>query len=296
MTMSSLLGRMSMWSKRRWAVLGGLLSVGVGAGVWLVLLLVAERGTVGARALAAIFGAVVTSWAVFLSYLQIRQSRHADELRAFVNIRPLTKRLPVDLGGWAANPVLVDQLMRFLCGRRPNQVVECGSGWTTVLTAACLDELGCGAVVALEHEGQFAEKTRELLRSYTDTERATVRLAPLRSQNVTGHKRPWYEPDVVESIEGPIDVLFVDGPPGGLATQIRYPAVPLFYDRLAEDCVVILDDGFRDDEKQIARVWGRQLGVAPVLEPRGGGFWILDRKESGNNTGVESLPGDPHAP
>lgn len=281
--MTSLLGRIATWPKRQWVAAGGGLSIVVGVTVGSAVYGLPGQNGAARAVVAGGLGASLALWLAFVTCLQLRQRRRAQEIRALINVRPLTGRLPLDLGGWAVDPVLADELMRTLNRRRPAQIVECGSGWTTLLVACCLDELDVGRIVALEHEERFARRTRELVATCGCANRAEVRLAPLSLQNVDGHDFVWYDPSVVQSIAGPIDLLLVDGPPGNLAPKIRFPAVPLLRDRLAKDCIVLLDDGYRDDEARIARAWGRKLQVEPVLEARGGGFWVLDRDDDDQN-------------
>jgi len=50
-------------------------------------------------------------------------------------------------------------------------------------------------------------------------------------------------------------MLIVDGPPVKTASSARYPALPFFMERLAEDAIVIMDDGSRNDEKIICQDW-----------------------------------------
>lgn len=288
--MSEILGRMAIWPTKRWALLGGVVTIAAGAGTAVIVHGFSGPGE-AETAVAGVLGGAVGGWSVVVIALQLRQRQYAQETRALINIRPLTRRLPLDLGNWAVNPVLADELVRVICQCRPERIVECGSGWTTVLIAACLEELGGGKVVALEHKSKFARKSRNLLRICGILDRAEVRLAPLTTQVVGGDEWLWYDSDVVGSVEGPIDLLFVDGPPGGLATKIRYPAVPVLHGRLTEDCVVFLDDGFRDEERQIAREWGWQMGVEPVLKPRGAGFWILEKAAERNNDSGKRLEG-----
>jgi predicted O-methyltransferase YrrM len=42
---------------------------------------------------------------------------------------------------------------------RPKFVIECGSGSSTALIAACLQRIGQGRLVALEHDPGYARKT-----------------------------------------------------------------------------------------------------------------------------------------
>jgi len=47
---------------------------------------------------------------------------------ALTQIRPLIGDLPLDLTGWAADPVLVHNAVRLVIDTRPSFVLECGSG------------------------------------------------------------------------------------------------------------------------------------------------------------------------
>jgi hypothetical protein len=60
-------------------------------------------------------------------------------------------------------------------------------------------------------------------------------------------------------IDQPIDLLVVDGPPGNIQKQSRYPALPLFYRQLSDRSTIILDDGLREDEQRIVARWEREF-------------------------------------
>ena len=54
---------------------------------------------------------------------------------------------------------------------------------------------------------------------------------------------------------GRIDLLVVDGPPGLLRPQARYPALPVLRERLSPGASILLDDTHRADEREIVRRW-----------------------------------------
>lgn len=281
----SLIRALATWPRRRWLALGAIAALlgaaGIaGAGVAL--------GSPGWRVLGLVLGATIGAGLggllPLLLYLGIRSSWRTEqglrELGALINVRPLSGRLPLNLGGWPADPVLMDIVLRLLADRNPDLVVECGSGWSTVLLSRCLAELGTGHLVAFEHDERFAEHTRGLLGGYGAENRAHVVHAPLVEREVDGRRRLWYghqvEAVVGEDPSGLIGVLLVDGPPAGAAPQSRYPAVPVLRSRLSKDVVVLLDDGYREDEAWTAREWGRSLGVEPRFVASGNGIWLLD--------------------
>ena len=50
-------------------------------------------------------------------------------------------------------------------------------------------------------------------------------------------------------------MLVVDGPPEKTQSHARYPALPLFYEYLSDEAVVILDDAGRKEESEIVEMW-----------------------------------------
>jgi len=207
-----------------------------------------------------------------------RTERGLAELTALVNVRPLAGSMPLDLGGWAADPVLMDLVLRLVSKRDSDLIVECGSGWSTVLLSRFLAQLGHGRLLAIEHDERFAERTLSLVSQYGAPDHVELVRAPLRKRTVGEEQRLWYGHEVEAALEGwgRINLLLVDGPPGGAADKSRYPAIPVLGSYLTESSLIVLDDGFRSDEAWTARAWGRQLQVEPEFIPSGLGVWVLD--------------------
>lgn len=275
--------RLTAWSTRRWKL------IAVAGGALGAIFSALAAGQVAQPPIAVLWTAVGVTFGggagiggVFMLYLVLRQHQRLrdveEQLRALVNIRPLTGELPLDLSGWAADPVLADRVARQLVKSRPDMVVEGGSGWSTVLTACCLRELSGGRVVALEHQEEYAERTRALIRHYDATEQAEVIHAPITEVSIDGNSWRWYGVDPAAILDHPVDMLIVDGPPGDLAPKSRYPAVPILAEKLGDSWVVILDDGHRDDEAWIARRWQRRLGTEPEFDPAGGGVFLFESR------------------
>lgn len=162
-------------------------------------------------------------------------------------------------GSWAATaPTVLAILDEVLSNPERRQVLECGSGSSTVWLAAAFAHRGEGHVTALEHDLRFAEETRGRLAAHGLSTWATVLDAPLVDTEVeTRHSQPWYELAGQELPEK-VDLLFVDGPPGNTADLARYPAWPLLMDRLRAGSWVVLDDTHRADERKIRDLWQAQ--------------------------------------
>lgn len=163
--------------------------------------------------------------------------------------------------GWALSPDLGLHLVRSILNGSVRTVLETGSGSSTVLMAMALDKVGEGRVVALEHDAGYAESTRRLIREHGVAHRATVIDAPLVDIEIDGEAFRWYS---IEGCELPndIDLLFVDGPPEATGHHARYPAVPLLLSALAPGARVLLDDGDRSGEAEIAQRWAELPGVS----------------------------------
>jgi predicted O-methyltransferase YrrM len=164
---------------------------------------------------------------------------------------------------FAASPDLLHTYVGEILSRRPSLVVECGSGLSTLWAAYALERSGGeGRVIALENDEYYAEKTRVSVAAHGLSHRAEVRHAAILDVKAGGSTQPWYNPDRIADLYA-VDVLFVDGPTGSLAPQSRYPALPVFRDRLSPGAVILLDDAGRDDEKAITERWRDEF---PELE------------------------------
>jgi predicted O-methyltransferase YrrM len=220
---------------------------------------------------------------VLLESAQLRRAIQESQRQrhAQIHIRPLMGKVPLDLSGWAADPVLIHNAVRLLVDVRPGLVVECGSGSSTVIMARCLQGLGGGRIVSLDHDPDYARRTNDLLRLNGLEELATVVTAPLIDREISGRVLRWYSPEYEPLLDEPIDLLVVDGPPGSSAPRARYPAIPLLRSRLAAECWIILDDGDRPDEKEIARLWAQELDATLSYLEGGRGGWLLRRRAVG---------------
>lgn len=155
---------------------------------------------------------------------------------------------------WVASPDLLRHLYLRIRRQPPGLVLECGSGLSTVVMAYGMRASGHGGrVVALEHLEEFAEVTRRMLEEHGLTAHAEVRLAPLEEIELEGETWPWYDRSQLPS--GPIDLLFVDGPPGHTRPHARFPAVPVVRDLLSPGASIILDDHRREEEATVAERW-----------------------------------------
>ena len=159
--------------------------------------------------------------------------------------------------GWAASPDFLQGIATYAIDVKPDKVVECSCGVSTLVLARCMQINGAGHVYSLENSEIYAQKTRENISRHGLESWATVIYTPLKEQTLNDNTFTWYDLDGINFDQ--IDMLVVDGPPDGTCPLARYPAVPLLYDKLSDKYAIYLDDASRADEKQIVSMWLSQF-------------------------------------
>ena len=169
--------------------------------------------------------------------------------------------LPTWVGGMA-RPELLQATWNLIREERPRRVLELGSGLSTLVMAYALEASGQGEMFALEDVAPHAAATRRLLAEHGLAERARVLDAPLRQWEWDGRQLPWYSLTNLPA-DAAFDFLLVDGPAGYLGPSIRYPALPLLQERLAQNARILVDDTNRPDERAMVERW---LAEIPGLQ------------------------------
>ncbi len=77
--------------------------------------------------------------------------------------------------------------------------------------------------------------------------------APLKAINLDENIFDWYETEGLPVRD--IDMLVIDGPPGFIQKNSRFPALPILHSRLSKNITVFLDDAARSDERELVGNW-----------------------------------------
>jgi hypothetical protein len=203
--------------------------------------------------------------------------RQMQAFHNLVEMVPLRAALP-PLGGWAASPDLVLEVVDHLLAERPRLVVELGSGVSTVVLASAVREHGLDTrIVSLDHHAHYAAQTRALLERHGVADLVDVRFAPLARTHVPDHLTPWYDEAAIADLHD-IGMLVVDGPPTATGPAARYPAVPLLAGRFAARCCIVVDDTTRPGDRAVVARWAAQLPEFAVRDlPLEKGAAVLHR-------------------
>ncbi|MEM6284449.1 MAG: class I SAM-dependent methyltransferase [Chloroflexota bacterium] len=158
--------------------------------------------------------------------------------------------------GWAASPDFAALLVTLIREHTPQTVVELGGGTSTILTAKTLRELREGHVYAVEALEPFANSAHANLQQHGLDDIATVIHAPITRVNAGERALMWYDMDELEALPE-IDMLVVDGPAQYSTDRrmVRYPALPMLYNKLSPDALIVMDDTLREDERIAAERW-----------------------------------------
>ena len=254
-----------MLLKRKDLVMLFILSAGFAGAATMVWLL---AGSAEALALVwltftALAGLVLASFRRTRELFDRQSQEQSDvyhQIEAFVSLtNTLKMRQPLPpMRGWAVSPDFANVLVGLIRERRPRRILELGGGVSTLVAAYCLEEIGEGSIVSLDHDAAYAEATRRNLRRHRLERLATVLHAPLITVQAAAQEYRWYDCSAL-SKDGEFDLLVVDGPPAGSQPEVRYPALPLLMKRLSATAAILLDDAGRGDERAILERWLREF-------------------------------------
>lgn len=184
-----------------------------------------------------------------------------NQLQSFVSLvewlKPRRALPTFPLFGATVLPDLALKMASIVHKRKPSVIVELGSGVSTIVLGYCAQSIGA-SVWSLEHDDNYARASSRLVEEHELDDVVTVVHAPLSDIDLDGKKWRWYRTDALQGLEQ-IDMLFVDGPPGDIQRMSRYPALPVFLDRLSGRFFAILDDVIRADERKILEEWQSRI-------------------------------------
>ena len=207
------------------------------------------------------------SWLIFYGLLRISlyQKQHSERISDLRDqlfslwglvglVGPDHQLLPA-LGNYALDATRAHRLLWEIVQKQPRSVVELGPGASTVLLDLVRGpHIPRFELYSVEHDERFIESMRSLV-AYHGIRDVHLIAAPLEPQQFGKWSGNWYRRDALAQIPEGVDFLVVDGPPGTLTTQSRYPALLALRSRLAKGAVIFVDDADRADERAMIEQW-----------------------------------------
>jgi len=175
-----------------------------------------------------------------------------EALMALYKDLDLNVSLP-PLGGWVASADFLRVLVQHILEEKPKFVLELGSGVSSYVIAKALQKNGGGHLYSLDHQLEFAEKTKKKLIECEVEKFVTVIHAPLVPLEFQGTQYRWYS--IEDLPDQRFDLVVVDGPPETTNPLARYPALPVLHGRLSDRFAMFLDDAGRTDEIEMLARW-----------------------------------------
>ncbi len=194
----------------------------------------------------------------------------AAQIAAYVRLTArinLIAPLP-PMGGWRILPDFAALLVATIQAHTPRVIVELGGGISTLLCAYALRAQGSGQVYSYDHDADYLAGTRALVAAHGLSDHVTLTHAPLTELVIDDARWLWYDSAAFASLDA-IDLLVIDGPPqhDNPTAQVRYPAVPLLFERLRAGALILLDDAARADEQIILTRWRAGFGLIDQSTP-----------------------------
>lgn len=184
--------------------------------------------------------------------LKYQQQKNQSILSIHSTLQP---DLPIPtMTGWAAEPELIENILKEIYITKPDIIFEIGSGTSSILSAMLLNKIGKGSIISIDHDARYYDSNQSDIDRYGVSELVSLHHAPLKVQQVNGNSYNWYDINGIE-INAKIDLLVIDGPPSKTNKLARYPSVPMLYEHLSDDAVIILDDASRPDEIEMVKHW-----------------------------------------
>lgn len=186
-----------------------------------------------------------TAEAVFQNGHELSQLFRADEFKS--------RRT------WAATPLTLLVLWNTVQRRKPECILEFGSGLSTLVFAhfsrqQSLEGRESPRIISIEHDEQWMETTRARLDSLDLADRVELVHAPLSHfTHVSTSHSMCYNPDrIAEAAPSDVNMCFIDGPPQQVG---RGGCLPLVEPYLSSRATILMDDSARRSERGVIRGW-----------------------------------------
>ncbi|MBI4645379.1 MAG: class I SAM-dependent methyltransferase [Bacteroidia bacterium] len=176
-----------------------------------------------------------------------------DALLSIHQLIELNNSLPI-MNDWTISSDFGQVLIKNILSQSNGDVIDIGSGITTILSGYALKKRGNGKVISLEHDTEYFKKTKLLIEEHKLDEIIELYHCPLIEYDINGEKWLWYDIQNIK-FSNNIGIIIVDGPPGSIQNMARFPAIPILKKYIGEKTIILLDDGGREDEKKVAETW-----------------------------------------
>jgi predicted O-methyltransferase YrrM len=194
-------------------------------------------------------------------------------------------KFPIHWNESAAEEKYVKYLIYKIITKRPINVVELGSGLSSIIITKTLENLGYDySFTSFDADEAFLNETKNLLISEDLYDESKIKIvhSPIEDIEINGNVYKWYSAKDFKFDFEKIDLLFIDGPVGPSCKNARYPAINVLKKYLKEGSLVLLHDAKRPDEIEIVEMWKNEnpeITKCYKIDTERGGAEIYFQKE-----------------
>lgn len=185
----------------------------------------------------------------------IYTQKNLEAYNQLLNVFDIKTPLPLT-GGWAASADFLHLIVTKALEIKPEKLIECGSGLSTLFIAYALQRNRKGHLISLEHDPAYALKTKKMLEMHGLSEYVTIKTCDLISFSISGNDFMWYD---YQAKDESYDFIVIDAPPYTTNSLARYPAGEFLMKNASKGAIAIIDDGKRPDETEMIKIWTREL-------------------------------------
>jgi len=212
----------------------------------------------------ALVGCIVV---YFLYHWQIKPpvyDQQLREIRALVVLSPLIQDtfLPFSTS-WTMESDVLLEILNYIQTSDCEEIVECGSGVSTVVIGNLLKQRKRGHLYSLEDDEQWCGFLAQLIASQGLDKYVTLVHAPLQRCPDIDADVMWYATDKAKSVLQTvkcIDLVIVDGPKS-VYDLSRVPALPFFMPWMDAHTLLVLDDANRSKEQAVLAKWQQDYDI-----------------------------------
>jgi predicted O-methyltransferase YrrM len=188
-----------------------------------------------------------------------RTEHQTAHLRSAIGVAATAGGIPTYWTEHSITPETLTQIQQLIAALGMRNVLELGSGLSTLMIAHAFRRAGGGKVLSLDDDARWAAQTTATLEREGLASFAEVRVAPLKDVTSGGRTSSWYDISAIAAGTR-FDLVIVDGPPAWKGDRLaRLPALYELRKHLSENGVLVLDDAGRGGEAEIARQWQRDF-------------------------------------
>lgn len=164
------------------------------------------------------------------------------------------------------SPVTVCHILNEIIINKRKNIIEFGSGNSTVYIAKIIKSLGLQAkFYSVDSDAVWISNVTESLAGIRVQDAVEFIYVPVTETeqyvSVLAPSFKWYDAGALQqrTLSEKFDLVIVDGPTGNLCPFSRYPAIPFLLNNLADSYSIFLDDVGRSDEEKILKAWADLL-------------------------------------